>query len=239
MRPVAARVILVEPDEQQRREFLAAIQGFPFKVCKCVDTNEQAVDACGKLRPHIIVMQLVSGKMGTIDLMNSLWKKKVNVKVVVSYTAITAYLLSAAYDAGAASAIKLPFSGHSVVEGLTFAMASVRHEKLSGPIVRLEYPIEVFFKTESLLAHSRIGFCERLGLEDMDLNTEKPPQPNAELRLELLFPRPMAPMKFTGTVKDLEQTRPQNWCAYITLKHVSDEERKIIGEFLVKAAKWA
>ncbi len=234
---MAAKVILVEPDEQQRREFVAAIQGSPFEVCKFVDTNAEAVDLWEDLRPHIIVMRLVSGKMGAIGAMNRLWKKKADTKVVASYTVSTTHLLMAAYAAGAVSAIKQPFSRHRVVEKLTFAIASERREKLGGPIVRLEHPIEVRFRGQSLLARSRIGFCERLGLGDMDLNTEKMPRLHAELRLDLLFPPPMAPMRFTGTVEDVELTRPRNWCAYVTLKHVSPEERKIIGEFLVKAAK--
>ena len=119
----------------------------------------------------------------------------------------------------------------------THALIAERREKLAGPIVRLEHPIEVRFKGGSLFARSRVGFCERLGLDDMNLNTEKPPRLHGELRLDLLFPPPTGPMRLAGTVEDVEVTRPRNWCAYITFKHVSAEDRKVMGEFLVKAAK--
>jgi len=234
---MAAKVILVEPDEAQRQEFLNAIRGSPFEICQFAKTNAEAVEMCGEARPHVIVMRLVSGKMGAVAAMSRLAKMSSSIRVVVSYTVGTTHLLMSAYGHGAVSAIKQPFGRHRVVEKLTFAVASEKHDKLSGPIVRLEHPFEVRYKAGSLLSFSKPGFCERLGLGDMDLNTEKSLKLRAKLKLELLLPPPTEPMRFVGSVENVEMTRPRNWCSYITLKHVSSSERKAISAFLVKAAK--
>jgi hypothetical protein len=156
---------------------------------------------------------------------------------VASYDVRSTHLLMAAYSHGAVAAIKQPFRLHRVVEKLTFAVASERHASLAGPIVRLEHPLQVRYKTDSLLSFGKVAFCERLGLSDMDLNLERPPKPKTKLKLELMLPPPAEPMKLAGVVEAAEATRPDNHRVYLALKNVSSQQRAAIESFLVKAAK--
>lgn len=234
---MAAKVILVEPDEEQREQFANAIKGSPFEICHFAETNTEAVEEYEKLRPHLIVMRLVSGKLGATAALDRLRKKNPNVKVVASYNVRSTHLLMAAYGHGVVAAIKQPFRLHRVVEKLTFAIASERHAKLGGAIVRLEHPIQVRYRPRGFLARSKVAFCERLGLSDMDLNTERALKLKSTLRLELSLPPPSGTLKFTGVVEAVETTRPDNSCAYIALKNVTPEDRKTIEVFLVQAAR--
>ena len=234
---MAAKIVLVEPDKKQREQFANAIKGSPFEVSHFVDTNAEGVEQYDEMRPHLLVLRVVSGKLGAAAALDQLRKKHPHVKVVVSYDVRSTHLLMAAYSHGAIVAIKQPFRLHRVVEKLTYAIASERHEKLGGAIVRLEHPIQVRYKTGSLFSRSRPGFCERLGLSDMDLNTERAMKPRSELKVELLLPPPAGSLKFVGVIEDVEATRPDNWCAYISLKNVSSEMRTAIDGFLVKAAR--
>ena len=234
---MAAKIVLVEPDGEQREQFLNAIKGSAFEVAHFADTNAEAIEKHSISHPHLFVFPLVSGKLGAAAALDRLRKVNPNVKVVTSYDVRSTHLLMAAYAHGAVAAIKQPFAMHRVIEKLTYAIASERHEKLSGPIVRLGHPVEVRYKSGSLFSLSKRGFCERLGLGDMDLNVEKPPKLRAELKLDLLLPPPTGTMKFNGVVEDIENIRPRNWCGYIGLKNVSSEDRRAIEAFLVKAAR--
>jgi AmiR/NasT family two-component response regulator len=236
---MAAKVVLVEPDPEQREQFLNAIQGSPFEVCEAVDTNVEAVAACERLRPHLVVLQLVSGKLGANPALRSLSQKHLHVRVVVSYNVQSTHLLMSAYKHGAVAAVKQPFKLHRVVQKLTFGIASERHEKLGGPIVRLEHPFEVRYKGSSLFSMSRRGFCGKLGFTDMDLNIEKPLKDKTVLKLELLLPPPTGTLKFTGVVESAEMTRPDNWCTYVALRGVATEQKAAVEKFIVKAAKKA
>jgi len=236
---MATKVLLVEPDQEQREQFLNAIKGSAFEVCHFAATNAEAIDAYDAARPNLVVMRLVSGTMGAQVALDRLRKKNPNIRVVASYDVRSTHLLMAAYSHGAIAAIKQPFRLHRVVEKLTFAIASERHEKLGGPIVRLEHPVEVRYKAGTWWSRARVGFCERLGVTDMDLNTERPLKLKAERKLEILLPPPTGTLKFLGVVEDVETTRHDNSCAYIALKGVSPQDRKAIEAFLVKAARKA
>jgi len=135
------------------------------------------------------------------------------------------------------AAIKQPFHLHRVVEKLTFAIASERHEKLHGPIVRLEHPVEIKYKAGGLFSLPRVGFCERLGLTDMDLNTEKMLKERAKLKVDILLPPPAGTIRCRGVVEAVEQTKPENWCSYVALTDTTAETRRVIEAFLVKAAR--
>ncbi len=231
------KVLLVEPDEQQRDEFVNAIRGSRFQVVQVVETNAEAVDLYPEVRPHVVVMRLVSGKMGATDALDRLHKEHADAKCAVSYNVRSTHLLMAAYSHGALTSIKQPFGRHHVVQPLTFAVASERREKLGGPIVRLEHPLEVRYKGNSWFRRSRTGFCERLGLTDMDLNIDRELEPKDKYRLELRLPPPKEPLHFEGVVEETEEGRPGIFCNYLALKHVSDKQRKTLEEFLVEAAK--
>ena len=234
---MAASVVVVEPDKDQREEFLRAIKGSPFEVTHFVETNAEAVEEYDKSRVHVLVLRVVSGKLGAAAALDKLRKKDPKVKVVVSYDVQSTHLLMAAYAHGAISAVKQPFRLHRVVEKLMFAIASERHDKLRSPIVRLEHPIQVRYKTGALLARSKVGFCERLGTTDMDLNTEKAPKTKSKLKVEIMLPPPAGTLKFVGVVEDAEMTKLDNWCSYISLADTTSESRKAIEAFLVKAAR--
>ncbi len=236
---MAANVILVEPDDDQRQEFLAAVKGSSFQVSQAVATNAEAVAAYDRSHTHLVVLRLVSGKEGANETLDQLRKKDPNVKVVASYNVRSTHLLMAAYSHGAVSAVKQPFGLHRVVEKLTFAFASERHPKLRGPIVRLEHPVEVRYKADTLLARSRIGFSERLGTTDMDLNTEKPLKDRARIKVDILMPPPVGTVKLIGIVEEVQQTKIDNWCSYLQITNTSSEIRKGIEAFLVKAAQKA
>jgi len=234
---MAARVILVEPDPEQREQFANAIKGSAFEVCQYTDTNKAAVELYDQLRPHLLVLRVVSSEMGAGNALDTLKKKNRDVKVAVSYDVRSTHLLMSAYSHGAISAIKQPFRLHRVVEKLTYAVASERHEKLAGAIIRLEHPVEVRYKGTSLFSWARVGFCERLGLSDMDLNTERSLKPRSGLKVDLLLPPPAGTMKVMGVVEDVESTRPDNWCGYISLRNMTTEMQSAIEAFLVKAAR--
>jgi DNA-binding response OmpR family regulator len=234
---MAANVILVEPDEDQQKEFLAAVKGSPFQVTKVCATNEEAVAHYDKAHTHVVVLRLLSGKEGAAQALDELRKKNPHVKAVASYNVGSTHLLMAAYSHGAISAIKQPFRLHRVVEKLTFAVASERHDKLRGAIIRLEHPVQVRYKNASLLALSHVGFCERLGTTDIDLNTEKPLKVKAKLKVDIMLPPPAGTLKFTGIVEDAEQTKVDNWCSYLSLANTTSGTRKAIEAFLVKAAR--
>ncbi|MFW6157951.1 MAG: hypothetical protein ACOC8E_01175 [Planctomycetota bacterium] len=234
---MAAKVILVEPDEEQREEFISAVRDSRFEVARVVETNAEAVDVYEEIRPHVIVMRLVSGKMGATAALDRLRKEHPDARCVASYNVRSTHLLMAAYSHGALAAIKQPFRLHRVVQRLTFAIAAERHEKLGGPIVRLEHPVEVRYKSKSLFSRARTGFCERLGLTDMDLNIDRQLKPKTERQLDLLLPPPGRPLHVTGVVEDVEEVRRDMFCHYFALKNISSEQRKAIEEFLVKAAK--
>jgi len=234
---MAANVILVEPDEDQRKEFLAAVKGSPFEVTKICETNAEAVDHYNKAHTDVVVLRLVSGKESAAVALDQLRKKDPRVKVVASYNVGSTHLLMAAYSHGVISAIKQPFHLHRIVEKLTFAVASERHEKLRGAIIRLEHPVEVRYKRGAFLTPFRVGFCERLGTTDMDLNTEKALKVKAKLRIEVMLPPPAGTLKFTGVVEHVDQTKVDNWCSYISLADTTSESRKAIETFLVKAAR--
>jgi len=236
---MAVRVIVVEPDDEQRAEFSAAVGGSSFEVCRFTETNVEAVELHDELRPRVLVLSLVSGHQGAPAALDSLRRKNAHTKVLVSYTVSSTHLLMAAYAHGATAAIKKPFRLRRVVEKLTYAVASERHDKLAGPIVRLEHPVEVRHKSGSWFARCRTAFCERLGLTDMDLNAEAPLQPRARLRLQLLLPDPTGEIAFTGVVEAVEKTGHDNWCAYIALTNTTPETRRAIEAFLVTAAKRA
>ena len=234
---MAAKIVLVEADKEQQDQFFAAIKGSAFEVCHLAKTNSEAVELYDKLRPHLLVLPLVSETLGAAGALDRLRKINPYVKVVVSYDVRSTHLLMAAYSHGAVAAIKQPFRMHRIVEKLTYAIASERHDKLGGPIVRLEHPIQVRHKAAGWLTRTRVGFCGRLGLTDMDLNTEIPLKVKSERRLELLLPPPAGVLKFVGVIEDVESSRRDNWCAYVSLKNVSQETRGVIEAFLVKAAK--
>ncbi len=234
---MAAKVLLVEPDKDARDEFVAAIKGSEFEVCHCSSTNAEAVEECDQVRPDIIVLRLVSGKMGAAAALEALRKKNHSVKTVGSYEVRSTHLLMAAYAHGVVAAVKRPFHLPRVVEKLMFAIAAEQHEKLNGPIVRLEHPLQVRYKAAGFLARSRVGFSERMGLTDMDLNTEKSLKVKAVVKSEILFPPPTGTMKFAGVVEDVEMRRAGNWCAYVSFKDTTPETRKAIESFLVKAAR--
>jgi hypothetical protein len=236
---MAAKLILVEPDEEQRDQFKNAIKGSAFEVSEYFNTNAEAVEFYKetKAHPHLLVLRVVSGKQGAAAALDELHRISRNVKAVVSYDVRSTHLLMSAYSHGAVAAIKQPFRLHRVVEKLTFAIASERHDALGGPIVRLEHPVEVRYKTGSLFSFPKTGFCERLGLTDMDLNVERSFKPKTELKLDLLLPPPSGTLKLLGVVEDIEMTRPKSWCVYLALKNVSSDVRAAIEGFLVKAAK--
>ncbi|MCX6376705.1 MAG: hypothetical protein NTU88_11850 [Armatimonadetes bacterium] len=234
---MAAKVIVVEPDEQQRDEFKAAIRGSAFEVCDFVNTNGEALALYDKVHPHLIVLRMVSGKLGAAAALDALRKKYRTAKAVVSYDVQSTHLLMAAYSHGAVEAIKQPFRQHRVVEKLMHASASERHEKLSGPIVRLEHPVQVRYKTGSFFSRPKVGFCERLGLSDMDLNVIKAPKIKSTLKVEILMPPPEGARKFVGVVEDTETLRPDSNCCYVSLKNVSEDDLRLIEAFLVKNAK--
>ena len=234
---MAAKIILVEPDQEQREQFLAALRGSSFEVCNIVDTNSEAVDIFEAVRPHLLVLRLVSGKLGAGAALEKIRKKNRNVKAVVSYDVGSTHLLMKAYSQGAVAAIKQPFGMRKVVDKLTYAIASERHEKLSGAIVLLEHPVQVRYRKIGFLARSRVGFCERLGMTDMDMNIDKPLAIYATIRVEIMLPSPIGTMKFTARVEDMLQTRPDSSCCFLSLKDVSSDERKKIEGFLIQAAK--
>jgi len=234
---MAAKVVLVEPDPYEQEQFANAIKGSAFEVCQVCETNAEAIDGYDDTRPHLLVLRMVSGRLGAAAALDRLRKKQRSVKVVASYDVRSTHLLMAAYNHGAAAAIKRPFGRHRVVEKLTFAIASERHDRLNGPIVRLEHPVQVRYRGSGLLSRGRVGFCERLGLTDMDLNVEKQIKPKTELKLELLLPPPTGPRRFAGVVEEADMTRPKSWCLYIALKSVPSPERKAIEAFIVTAAK--
>jgi AmiR/NasT family two-component response regulator len=236
---MSARVVLVEPDPEQREQFFHAIQGSAFEVCETVNTNNEAVEACERLRPHVVVLRLVSGKLGANPALRALDKKNLHVRAAVSYDVQTTHLLMSAYSHGAVAAIKQPFKLHRVVQKLTFAFASERHAKLGGAIVRLEHPLEVKYKSASLFSLYRTGFCERLGFTDMDLNIEKPLKDKTELKIELLLPPPAGTLKLTGVVEDAELARPGCWCVYVALRGVAKEQRATLERFIIDAAQKA
>jgi AmiR/NasT family two-component response regulator len=240
---MAVRLILVEPEEDQRDQFLNAVRGSAFEVCHISETNTEAVEAVNEVHPQLIVFRATSGKLGATQALDKLQRTRAGIKAVVSYDVRTTHLLMAAYSAGAVAAIKRPFGRHRVVEKLTFAIASERHERLGGPIVRLEHPVEVRYRGNSFFSFSKVGFCERLGLTDMDLNVVKPLKERSTLRLEIRLPEPHENLKYTGSVEAIEMTRPEMWCAYISLPNLTaadrKADRKAIEAFLVKAAKRA
>jgi len=234
---MAAKVILVEPDEDERRQFARAVKGSAFEVSDFADTNAEALELYDKSFPHLIVLRLVSGRLGAAAALDKLHRTHPKAKVVLSYDVSSTHLLMAAYSHGAINAIKRPFAQRRVVEKLTFAIASEQHDKLVGAIVRLEHPVRVRFKPGSWMVFSRKGFCERLGLTDMDLNIEKPLKVKTSLKLELMLPPPAQSMKFEGSVEDIESTSVDNWRAYIALKNVPAADRRTIEAFLVRAAR--
>lgn len=234
---MAAKILLVEPDTEQRDQFLMAIKGAPFEVCHFAKTNAEAVQLYDKLRPHLLVLPLVSETLGAAAALDKLRKLNPAVKAVASYDVRSTHLLMAAYSHGAVAAIKQPFRLHRIVEKLTYAIASERHEKLVGSIVRLEHAIQVRYRGASWLSRSRVGFCERLGPTDMDLNTEVQLKVKAAKKLDLLLPPPTGVLRFAGVVEDVEMTRPDSWRAYVSLKNVSDETQAAIEAFVVKAAR--
>jgi AmiR/NasT family two-component response regulator len=240
---MAVRLILVEPEEEQREQFCATIRGSAFEVCHIAETNTEAVEAAKEVHPQLIVFRATSGKLGATQALEKLQREQSSIKPVVSYDVRTTHLLMAAYSAGAVAAIKRPFGRHRVVVKLTIAVASERHDKLGGPIVRLEHPIEVRYRGTGLFAFSKLGFCERLGLTDMDLNVEKQLKERTTIKVELVLPPPHANMRFIGTVEAVEMTRPKMWCAYISLPNLKaadrKADRKAIEDYLVKAAKQA
>lgn len=232
-----ANVTLVEPDEDQRREFLAALKGSPFEVTKICETNAEAIEHYNKAHTDVVVLRLVSGKESAAVALDQLRKKDPRVRVVASYNVGSTHLLMAAYSHGAISAIKQPFRLHRIVEKLTFAVASERHENLRGAIIRLEHPVEIRYKRGAFLAASRVGFCERLGTTDMDLNTEKALKIKTKLKIEVMLPPPAGTLKFTGLVEHVDQTKVDNWCSYLSLADTTSESRKAIEAFLVTAAR--
>lgn len=236
---MAVRVIVAEPDDEQRAEFSAAVEGSPFEACRFTETNEEAVELYDELRPQVLVLTLVSGHQGAPAALDALREKNARAKALVSYTVSSTHVLMAAYAHGAASAIKKPFRLHRVVEKLTYAVASERHDKLAGPIVNLEHPIKVRHKSGGWFARFRTAFCERLGLTDMDLNAEAPLQPKARVKLQLLLPNPTGEIEFAGVVEAVEKTGHDNWCSYIALTNTTPETRRAIEAFLVTAAKRA
>lgn len=232
-----ANVTLVEPDEDQRKEFLAALKGSPFEVTKICETNAEAIEHYNKAHTDVVVLRLVSGKESAAVALDQLRKKDPRVRVVASYNVGSTHLLMAAYSHGAISAIKQPFRLHRIVEKLTFAVASERHENLRGAIIRLEHPVEIRYKRGTFLASSRVGFCERLGTTDMDLNTEKALKAKTKLKIEVMLPPPAGTLKFTGLVEHVDQTKVDNWCSYLSLADTTSESRKAIEAFLVTAAR--
>ena len=227
----------MEPDKEQQEQFFAAIKGSAFEVCHLAKTNTEAIDLYDKLRPHLLVLPIVSQTLGAAAALDKLRKTAPHIKVVASYDVRSTHLLMTAYAHGAVAAIKQPFRLHRIVEKLTFAVASERRDSLGGPIVRLEHPIQVRCKGEGWFTSTRVGFCERLGLTDMDLNTEIPLKVDSQKKLELLLPPPAGTLKLVGLVKEIEATRSDNSCAYVSLKNVSATDRTAIEAFLVKAAK--
>ena len=236
---MAVNVILVEPDENQQKEFSAAVKGSSFEAVRFLQTNAEAVEAYDHVHHRLVVLRLVSGKEGANQALDQLRKKDPSIRVAVSYNVRSTHLLMSAYAHGAVGAIKQPFRLHRVVEKLTFAVASERHDKLRGPIVRLEHPVEVRYKPDSFLARSRVGFSERLGTTDMDLNTERPLKERARLRIELLLPPPAGTMKLLGLVEESRQTKMDSWCSFVSISSTTSEDRKAIEAFLVRAAQRA
>jgi len=234
---MAAKIILVEPDQEQREQFLATLRGSSFEVCNIVDTNAEAVEIFDSVRPHLLVLRVVSGKLGAGAALERIKKKNRNVKAVVSYDVGSTHLLMKAYSQGAIAAIKQPFGMRKVIDKLTYAIASERYEKLGGPIVRLEHAVQVRCRKMGFLSRSRVGFCERLGMTDMDLNVDKPLQLYSVVRVEIIMPQPPGTMKFFARVEDVVQTRPDSSCCFLSLKDVSSEQRKKIEGFLIQAAK--
>jgi CheY-like chemotaxis protein len=234
---MATSVFLVEPDEERREEFAASIAGSQFEVTHFADINAEAVDRLEESRAQILVLRMVSGKLGAAVAIDRLRRRCPKCKFVVSYDVASTHLLMSVYSHGAVAAIKWPFHLHRVVEKLTYAIASEQRDKLAGPIVRLEHPLQVRCKVGSVFSFARVGFCERLGLTDMDLNTEKPFRVGNRLRLEIMFPPPTGTMAFRGTVEETEQTRLHNWCVYVSLTNTTEESRRLVESFLVKSAR--
>ena len=235
---MAITVVLVEPDERQRAEFVAAIKGSAFEVSGFANSNTEGVELCGKVSPDILVLRLVCENVGAAAVLRLLHKKHPKIKAVVSYDAQSTYLLMTAYARGAVAAIKWPFRHRRVVEKLTFAVASETHEKLQGPIIQLEHPIRVRYKTGGVFSRQRVGFCERLGLTDMDLNVaKKAPKLKSTVKLKLLLPPPDGAQEFIGVVEDGEATGLASTCCHISLKSVTKDAQRLIGSFLAKAAR--
>ena len=71
---MAAKIVLVEPDKEQREQFVNAIKGSPFEVSHFVDTNAEAVEQYDEMRPHLLVLRVVSGKLGAAAALDQLRK---------------------------------------------------------------------------------------------------------------------------------------------------------------------
>jgi DNA-binding NarL/FixJ family response regulator len=116
------RILIADDHEIFRRGLRSLIDPCPnFVICGEASNGIEAVDLAKQLRPDIVVMDLSMPLVNGLDAMKQILRELPDIRVVILSQHDSAYMLSAAMNAGALAYVTKSQVAHYIVDALEAA----------------------------------------------------------------------------------------------------------------------
>jgi DNA-binding NarL/FixJ family response regulator len=191
-------ILLLDPDAGARARFRSLIAGTKYQVIAEATNGDAAVAAYEKTPAHLVVMDISapgheqSSGDGGLHILKRLQAHDPKVRVVLTFTVDTQYLVMAGISSGAVSRLRKPFRDTAqVLDALAKAeLARDPRDAASAGGVRLKKPLMVRFKKDSdgLLTRMRQVVSEDISPTGIAMRVPESVPEKTLLRLEIELP---------------------------------------------------
>jgi two-component system chemotaxis response regulator CheY len=230
------RILLIEPDPDSRAELKRLIAGSNYQVVAELPDCEKAVEAYKKVKPDVVILPIVSPKVGGIPTISVIKKTDPEAKIVVTYDVSSMHQVMEAMQEGARGRVKKPFRDHRPLEKIVMATASILTEPHKGPVFEMGKHMMVHYKTGGFFSRKKVGLLETLGPTDLDLRAEQKIDLQQNIKVYLPLGENKETLELQGVVLAVKEIVPQqSYEMAVHLPNVDEEDRDKIEHFIVNA----
>lgn len=123
------RVVLIDDNEMTRTALRLALPTETVEVVAEAATGRSGMDACLKLKPDIVFLDVVMPDMGGLDILPAIMDALPMTEVLMVTASNDRVTIEKSIMGGAASFIIKPFSAGTVTDALKRALGNQRHKR--------------------------------------------------------------------------------------------------------------
>lgn len=237
-------ILILEPNKAYRDQFKNVLTGTKYMVVREVEYGEEALALYEQINPSVVVMCLCApgNKSGTgiggINLVKKFVELDPGVKIAVTYTSSSKYLVMAALKAGALAQLKKPFTKDGVLHALATALsARSGAEAVKRQSLRLRKSLVVHYKKvdEGFLARMRTVISDDISATGIRFRVEESIPEKSILKLKMELPGTQRTIvKATGQVVRAKPVPGMNMNELgINFIEMTDQDRQLIKRYVL------